>query len=320
MACPQLYHYKAARRTLIYLRDTKHLGIRYSQEDMIKQRNILTATTDDHITDIDGENDLFDQFLKAAVDASFADCLKTFRSTSGFVIWFGGSPVDWECKRQALVTLSTMESEYVAASKCVNSIRFLHKLMKFLDIDRQGPTAVDEDNSACISISTKTVHKSRSKHIGTKYHSVREACRNGEVTLVQVWTEHQVADIFTKSLKPADFIRCRETLMGRVMFNDMVAAHPKPQPTASQGKGTGSVSLQCNCTPCKSTSTPYQYDNHNIDVKSVNSHGTITQNIWPKQSFSNHDTWVKSAPGPNCISLRHAIMGTTQYNYPGHVS
>ena len=100
----------------------------------------------------------------------------------------------------------------------------------------------------------------------------------------------------------------------------MVAAHPKPQPTVSQGKGTGSLSLQCNCTPCKSTSTPYQYDNHHRDVRTVNSNGTITQNIWPKHSFSNHDIWVKSVPGPNCISLRHAIMGTTQYNYPGHVS
>ena len=66
-------------------------------------------------------------FLEALVDSSFADCGITARSTSGFVVMFGGSPVDWECKRQPLVTLSTMESEYVAASKCVCSIRYLRK-------------------------------------------------------------------------------------------------------------------------------------------------------------------------------------------------
>ena len=45
-----------------------------------------------------------------------------------------------------------------------------------------------------------------------KYHNVREAYQNGEIELIQVWTSHQVADIFTKNLAPGDFIRCRETL------------------------------------------------------------------------------------------------------------
>ena len=90
MACPQLYHWKAARRTLIYLRETSHLGLFYSQEEMLKQYNLLTGAMDDHVTDPTGKIDLFDQYLKASVDASFADCIKTYRSTSGFVVWFGG--------------------------------------------------------------------------------------------------------------------------------------------------------------------------------------------------------------------------------------
>ena len=124
--------------------------------------------------------------------------------------------------------MSTMESEYVAASKCVLSIRFLHKFLEFMELSRGGPTHVHEDNSACIAITSKPVHRSRSKHIGVKYHNVRDANENGEVELVQVWTEHQVADLFTKSLNTKTFTRLRETLMGYVPFDEMVKNHPKP--------------------------------------------------------------------------------------------
>ena len=143
--------------------------------------------------------------VTAAVDSSFADCEFTARSTSGFVVWFGGTPVAWECKRQPLVTLSTMESEYVAASRCVSEIRFLHKLMDWIGIERPHPTKCHEHNAACIAITSNPVHKQRSKHIAVKYHNVREAAKNNEVTLVQVWTEHQTADIFTESLGKAAF-------------------------------------------------------------------------------------------------------------------
>ena len=299
MATPELYHYKAARRLLLYLRDTKEKGVRYSQEEMHKfeSSRLVTATTDESL--MEGKKDLFDQYLEASVDASFADCDKTYRSTSGFVVWFGGSPIEWECKRQPLVTLSTMESEYVAASKCVCSIRFIHKLVGFLGLNRKGPTKVHEDNSACVAISTKPVHKSRSKHIGVKYHNVREASMNGEVELVQVWTEHQVSDIFTKSLCKADFIRCRETLMGYVPFNEMVRAHPKPQKEVTK-------KLNLVYTPNTRVLSDARGDSAIVEPLFN----------WPEQTVSQIINWQDKAPG--CMSWRDCIMGKPEYESPGY--
>ena len=45
---------------------------------------------------------------------------------------------------------------------------------------------------------------------------VKLLSKNKEVTLVQVWTEHQTADIFTKSLGKAAFKRFRSCLIGSV--------------------------------------------------------------------------------------------------------
>jgi hypothetical protein len=295
MAKPELYHYKAARRLLLYLRRTKELGIRYSQAEMERHNNLVTATTDEVFHT--GDKTQHDQYLEAAVDASFSDCVVTYRSTSGYVIWFGGSPVEWECKRQPLVTLSTMESEYVAASKCVSGIRFIHKLLEFLGLTRNGPTKVHEDNSACVAISTKPVHKSRSKHIGTKYHNVREASLNGEVELVQVWTEHQIADIFTKSLSFNDFDRCREVLMGRISFDDMVSSHPKPNVVG----------------------ITHTYDLEYED--NLYSHVTKTgksEYSWPRQVVPNSINWNKVTS--NCMSWKDSIMGVSCLNCPGYVT
>ena len=107
-----------------------------------------------------------------------------------------------------------------------------------MEFQRTGPTKVHEDNAACIAITAKPVHRTRSKHICVKYQNVQEAFQNGEIELIQVWTSHQVADIFTKSLGPSDFIRCRETLMGRVPYSELVAKHMKPGVDPSQQPGS----------------------------------------------------------------------------------
>jgi hypothetical protein len=215
MAQPTLWVYRAARHLLMYLSKTKHLGIQHSQKRMLDFANLISAAVDE-------DGNIFDKVLHAAVDSSFADCSKTYRSTSGYIVWFGGSPLEWECKRQSIVTLSTMEAEYVAASKCVCAIKFLHKLCEFVKLRRTGPTQVAEDNAACVAISTKPVHRQRSRFIGVKYANVREGCLTGVCTLVQTPTKLQCADLFTKQVPGPDFIRFREVLMGYVSYAEMV--------------------------------------------------------------------------------------------------
>jgi len=169
--------------------------------------------------------------------------------------------------------------------------------LNFLNLERQGATKIHEDNSACVAISTKPVHKSRSKHIGVKYHNVREACMNGEVELVQVWTEHQIADIFTKSLTKADFIRCRETLMGYVPYDDMVSQHPKSVKSIT-----------------KALKLTYS---DNIAATKLD-HDSEPEVRWPKKVVSAEIDWATCAPG--CMSWKDSIMGRRSYDVPGYGS
>nr|GEW70882.1 hypothetical protein [Tanacetum cinerariifolium] len=56
------------------------------------------------------------------------------------------------------------------------------------------------DNKSAIALCRNNVQHSRAKHINVRYHSIKEQVENGIVELCFVWTEYQLADIFTKSL------------------------------------------------------------------------------------------------------------------------
>ncbi|GKC09727.1 retrovirus-related pol polyprotein from transposon TNT 1-94 [Tanacetum coccineum] len=56
------------------------------------------------------------------------------------------------------------------------------------------------DNKSAIAICCNNFQHSRSKHIDARYHFIKEQVENGIVELYFIWTEYQLADIFTKPL------------------------------------------------------------------------------------------------------------------------
>ena len=55
------------------------------------------------------------------------------------------------------------------------------------------------DNKSALELTRNPVHHSRSKHIDTRHHFIRD-CIEGLIKLDYVRTEDQLADLFTKSL------------------------------------------------------------------------------------------------------------------------
>ncbi|GKB10514.1 retrotransposon protein, putative, unclassified [Tanacetum coccineum] len=61
------------------------------------------------------------------------------------------------------------------------------------------------DSQSAIAISCNPVQHSRTKHIHTRYHFIKEQVENGIIELYFVRTEYQLADIFTKALPEERF-------------------------------------------------------------------------------------------------------------------
>ena len=121
--------------------------------------------------------------------------------TSGYVFMMGTGVVSWSSKKQLIVTLSSIEAEFVAATTCAYQAIWLKKIIKELHFKEDGPTQIYCDNGSTINLSKNPVLHGRSKHIDVKYHFLRDLTNDGVINLIYYRSEDQVIDILTKPLK-----------------------------------------------------------------------------------------------------------------------
>ena len=118
----------------------------------------------------------------------------------------------WLSKMQPIITLSTCEAVYVAATACTCHAIWLRNLLKELSMSQINPTEICVDNKSAIALAKNPVFHDRSKHIDTRYHFIRECVTSKQVQLKYVKSQDQIADIFTKPLKTENFARLRYSL------------------------------------------------------------------------------------------------------------
>ncbi|KAK6773345.1 hypothetical protein RDI58_028583 [Solanum bulbocastanum] len=181
MEAPTSTHLKVARRILCYLKGTIDLGLFYSSSDDF---NLVGYCDSDYAGDVDNR-----------------------KNTSGFVFFLGDCVISWSSKKQSIVTLSTCEAEYVAATSCTCHAIWLRRLLKELNLPQIEATMICIDNKSAQTVAKNSVYLDRSKHIDTRYHFILEYIAKKEVELKYVKSHDQVADIFTKPLKFEDFQR-----------------------------------------------------------------------------------------------------------------
>lgn len=122
------------------------------------------------------------------------------------------SVISWCSEKQKSVSLSTTESEYVAASQAVKEMIWVHRLLINLGAIFEKPMLQMDNQSAIKLVKNPEFHK-RSKHIEVRYHFIREKFEEGLFDLIYVKTDQQIADIFTKPLGRIKFEMFRNLLM-----------------------------------------------------------------------------------------------------------
>ena len=182
MAAPTDQHWAAALGVLRYLSATSTLGIVFGGEHCSPSKP------------------------EGFADADYAGCPDTRRSTSGYVFVLHGGAVAWKSKRQACVTTSTAEAEYVAAVPMVQEALWLRQLQSDLQLgSRKECMQLYTDNSATLRILHNPVQTRQAKHIDIQLHFARERALRGDVKFAYCPTERNLADCMTKALQPVRF-------------------------------------------------------------------------------------------------------------------
>ena len=119
----------------------------------------------------------------------------------------GTGAVSWSSKKQQIVSLSTTEAEFIAATTCACQAIQLRRILEELQFKQVEATTVFCDNNLAIKLSKNPVLHRRSKHIDVKYYFLGDLSNDGTIKLVHCRSEDQVADIQTKPLKLATFVK-----------------------------------------------------------------------------------------------------------------
>jgi hypothetical protein len=120
--------------------------------------------------------------------------------------------ISWFSRKQTTVALNTIEEEYMESClACTEAVWLRILLSRLFDIELDA-TIICCDNQNCIKLSVNPVFHDKSKHIGIKYHFIRDVVEKGAVKLHYVATNEQVADVLTKPLSKVKFEYFRDTL------------------------------------------------------------------------------------------------------------
>ena len=177
---PGKAHWAAVKRILSYLSGTVNYGICYGGTSR-------------------------DMRLEGYSDSDLGGCPDTRRSTSGLLFTLNGGPVAWTSHLQKPIAQSTSEAEYYAAGHASREIVWLRELLKQLGFEQLGPTPLMCDNKSTILMILNPVFHERTKHIGLKYHFIRQQLKSRTIEMVSVPTDDQLGDILTKPLAAGKF-------------------------------------------------------------------------------------------------------------------
>jgi hypothetical protein len=120
--------------------------------------------------------------------------------------------ISWFSTKQTSVVLSTTAEEYMATCLACTEAVWLQKLLSGLFDIELDATSICCDNQSFINLLVNLVFHDKSKHIGIKYHFIRDVVEKGAVKLHYVASNEQVADVLTKPLSKVKFEYFRDKL------------------------------------------------------------------------------------------------------------
>ena len=106
---------------------------------------------------------------------------------------------------------SVCEAEYIAASNAAKEAIWLQKFLGELGVapSLDGPVLVFCDSIAAIAQAKEPKSHQCTKHILWCYHLIREIVERGDINLLKIDGEENLADTFTKALGIKEFDYCK---------------------------------------------------------------------------------------------------------------
>nr|KYP51065.1 Retrovirus-related Pol polyprotein from transposon TNT 1-94 [Cajanus cajan] len=97
-----------------------------------------------------------------------------------------------------IVSLSTTEAEYIAATSCACQCIWIQRILEHLGLIEKEATEILCDKSSTIQLSKNPVFHGRSKHITIRFHFQRDLVNDQVVRLTYCCSNEQVTDLIVR--------------------------------------------------------------------------------------------------------------------------
>jgi hypothetical protein len=115
--------------------------------------------------------------------------------------------VSWASHKQPHTADSSCHAEYISLHDASHKVIFLRQLLDGLHLSLTEPTPLYCDNDAARQLTEDQRWHAKVRHFCVKYHSTRDLVELDELKVLHVRSSDNTADILTKSLSRADFVR-----------------------------------------------------------------------------------------------------------------
>ncbi|KAG8504080.1 hypothetical protein CXB51_002404 [Gossypium anomalum] len=180
-ASPTSKHLVALKRILRYLCGTLSYGLVFRPSDLLS--------------------------LVGYADANWGLDVDDRRSTTGYCVFYGQTPVSWSSKKQQVVPRSTAEAEYRSLVAAASDVTWLLSLLQELNLSSVDVPTLWCDNSSAIAVAANPILHSKFKHVELDLFFVREKVAAGLLVVGEVPACDQVADVLTKPLSVTSFVQ-----------------------------------------------------------------------------------------------------------------
>jgi len=150
-------HWAAVKRILRYLKGTSSYGIHLTRGSSLS--------------------------LHGFTYANWAGSVDDRKSTSGYVVFLGTTPVLWKSGNQRTVARSSTEVEYKALVDGTAEVLWLHYLLTDLCFSPSSITTIWCDNLGVTYLSANLIFHARTKHAEVYYHFVRDRVAKKEIQI-----------------------------------------------------------------------------------------------------------------------------------------
>ncbi|KAL0553874.1 hypothetical protein IC582_007778 [Cucumis melo] len=183
---PTKRHWNGVKHVFRYLRGTIDMGLFYSNKSN------------------------FD--LVGYADAGYLSNPHKGRSQTGYLFTCGGTAISWRSVKQTMTATSSNHAEILAiheaSRECVWLRSMTHHIRETcgLSFSKNLPTILFEDNTACITqIKGGYIKGDRTKHISPKLFYKHDLEENGDISVQQISSKDNLADLLTKALPTSTF-------------------------------------------------------------------------------------------------------------------